>query len=388
MNAYRLDVYDTSGDKLAELTDFWELTYNRTVNGAGLVYFELPEDHRILTHLADQWQFEVWRKPKGKSWGREITGVYRKLEDDRKQIFRTKLTCPGLLTMLGWRSVMWAAGTANRSVFTSAAAETIAKTLVSYNAGADATVANGRLCVGTLSGLSVAADAGGGNTLDWYCAFSNLLKTLQNLSLVGGGDFDLVKTSPTTYEFRWYPGQLGDDKTGDVTFSMAKGNMANPVYIDDRMDVKTIAVVGGSGTGAARNFEVQTSSEYDADDNHMEIFVDARNVTTAAGLTARGDQELEKHAIQPGLTFDVLQTKQSLYGVHYDLGDLVKVIDPKTGTSYQMKIESVAVSIGKGGEEKIQPIIGKQNVLHAEDMEVIQKINELSKAVEFLQVQE
>jgi hypothetical protein len=74
--------------------------------------------------------------------------------------------------------------------------------------------------------------------------------------------------------------------------------------------------------------------------------------------------------------------------VHYNLGDLVTVIDPKTGTSYQMKIESVAVSLGEGGEEKIQPIIGKQNVLHADDMEVIQKIDELSKAVEFLQVQE
>jgi len=63
---------------------------------------------------------EVWRKPSGQAWARDFIGIYR----HRRVEIRDRSTftgyCPGIMSMLGWRHVMWKAGTANRSRFVAA----------------------------------------------------------------------------------------------------------------------------------------------------------------------------------------------------------------------------------------------------------------------------
>jgi hypothetical protein len=350
MADYYLDVYDTSGTRQAMITDFSSLTYTRRVNAPGLLQVVLQGNHPVLSNLADKWQIEVWRKPAGGSFARDFVGLARQDEFYYGDKSSAVLTCPGLMTMLAWRIVNWYAGTANRSEFNATAAETIMKTLVNYNAGSSATTGNGRLRNGAITGLTVETDGANGNSLDWFCSYENLLETLQQLALVAGGDFDLVKTSATAWQMRWYTGQLGTDRTASVIFALERGNMANPQYKYLRMAEKTVAMVGGQGEGSGRSIVIRTGDTYSAS-NDIEMFVSANDVDTTAGLQARGDVALSEAKAQTQFAFDVLQTPATLYGTHYVLGDLVAAVNPFTGVSIDLKIDQVMVTVNEGGNE-------------------------------------
>jgi hypothetical protein len=256
------------------------------------------------------------------------------------------------MSKLAWRIVAWTAAYTNRSKFTSAKAETIANTLVKYNITSDATIANGREREGALTGVTVEADGAEGNTIDWYCAYDNLLETLQDLTLVGGGDFDLVKTSSTAWQYRWYTGQLGTDNSSSVTFALERGNMGNPVYIDNRLNEKTVCIVGGQGETSSRTIEVRTGTNYAAG-NNIETFEQATDITTQAGLQSRGDKALAEVEAVKEFSFDVLQIPGCEYGDDYVLGDLVTAVNPYDQTTYTVKVQSVSVSIEKDGTEDI-----------------------------------
>jgi hypothetical protein len=366
--AYRLDFYDISGTLQAVLTSsaaadgdgeksgFLSLAYTKRVNKPGLMQFVLRGDHEILTSLADKWQIEVHRKPDSAAWARDFVGIYRQPKwtiSDRKTFVGL---CPGLTSMLGWRIVNWAANIANRTKFTSAKAETIMNTLVSYNAAANATTGNGRKRNGAITGLTVEADGAEGNTVDWYCAQANLLETLQELAQIAGGDFDLVKTSPTAWQFRWYTGQLGTDRTVSVIFSVELGNMANVHYSELRIQEKTVACVWGQGEDAGRDYVTRQGANYSSS-NDIEMYVDAKDIDqeATAALNARGDQKLKEAQMVEVFEFDVLQAPQTRYGVHYFLGDKVTAVNPFSGVSLPLKVDAVSISFDQDGSEKVMP---------------------------------
>lgn len=355
MANYRLDVYDLSGVQQAVLTDFTALAYTRQVNAPGLVQISLRGNHPILATIADKWQIEVWRKATT-TWRREITGLWRAEQwsygTERGNVLSAAM--PGLMSMLAWRQILYPANTTNRTKFVSARGETVLKTLVNYNAAASATVVNGRYRAGAITGLSVQADGANGNLVDWYCAYDNLLESLQKLMDIAGGDFDLVKTSSTTYELRWYTGQLGTDRSATVKFGLEYGNMANPVFLDSRAGEATVAVVGGQGEDAGREYVIRTGTNYAAG-NDIEMFVPATDVEIGdtAGLNSRGDQKLREVEAVRSFSFDVLQTPETTYGVNYDLGDKVSAINPHNGTVYTQKVKAVSVSIDEKGSEQV-----------------------------------
>ena len=199
---YRLDMHTAAGVKIAEVTDFWSLGYQRRVNAPGLLTFGLAGNHRALADLEHNGQLIVYRRNPalGLPWTPDFWGLFRGQRRRYSDHDVFEATCPGILTMLGWRIVAWPAGTASRSSF-STRAETVLKLLVSYNAGPEATVANGRIRDGVIAGLSVEANEAGGNTISLDCAWANLLESLQKAATIGGGDFDLIKTGAAVWEF-------------------------------------------------------------------------------------------------------------------------------------------------------------------------------------------
>jgi hypothetical protein len=354
MTKYRLDVYDTSGDKQFVITDFRKLSYVKRVNAPGIVQFDMAGDHSLLDDIAANWQIEVWRKPSDGTWGREMTGLYRYLNWNYQYDNNAEIICPGLMSMLGWRIVAWTAAYADRSKFTSEKAETVANTIVKYNCTSSATTGNGRERDGAITGMTVEADGAAGNTVDWYCAWDNVLSSLQDLVKIGGGDFDLVKTSSTAWQFRWYEGQLGTDNSSSVTFALERGNMANPIYVDNRLNEKTAAIVGGQGEESDRAIEIRTGTDYNASTNNIETFVAATDITTTAGLNSRGDKALAEGEAVKTFNFDVLQVPGCLYGDDYVLGDKVTAVNPYDQTTYTVKIQAVMVSFKDDGTEDIK----------------------------------
>lgn len=346
---YKVRLFDTTGELQYELTEFLSLGYVKEVNRPGLCEFALSGQHTAVANIADKWQVEVMRRnqQQGIEWYTDFYGMVRRKNQQGVSpgIFRAH--CPGWLSMLGWRVVAYPAGVVDRSKFTFVESETIMKTLVEYNAGVSATTGNGRLRTGTITGLSVEADGGNGNVRDFSCPGQNLLAALQELALIAGGDFDLVKTDAAEWEFRWYTDQLGTDRSASVIFSVGYDNMSEPEFSDDHTAERTVAIVAGQGEGAAREFVVRTGPDYDASDNNIEMFVDARNVTAGDtdGLNDRGDIALEERRALEYFNFDIQQTHALAYGRDYFLGDLVTALSAYTGLGVTKKLQAVTVTV-------------------------------------------
>jgi hypothetical protein len=370
---YRLDVFNNSGVLQGSMTGtaaggsakksgFLQLACINRVNAPGLLTFSLRGDHWLLSSLADKWQFELWRKPFAGSWSREMAAIFRAGQWEYGEKSNIVLYCPGILSLLGYRTINWYADLANRTAFDGVVAETIMKTLVTYNITSSATTGNGRKRSGTnwpATQITVEADGANGDIRDWYCFGDNLLASLQKLAPIAGGDFDLVKTSPTAYQFRWYDGQLGTDRSATVKFSLGLGNMGLPEYNESRLDEKTVACVWGQGEGSARDYVTRTGLNYTTT-NDIEMFVDARDVElgNSTGLNDRGDQKLSEVEAARTFRFDALQAPATLYGVDYFLGDLVSVENPLTGSVYTQKVVAVSQSLDPAGKQSVGIEVG------------------------------
>lgn len=352
---YKLRIYDGSNQLQAEVTDFLALQYVRVVNEPGLLVFVLPGEHSAIEYLTLNAQVEVWRRDLDFNipWTREFVGIFKDEERQQAGPFSSfKASCPGVLTLLSERIVAWYAETSNRSSF-SGAAETVMKTLVDYNAGSNATVVNGRIRNGTITGLTIETDGGRGSSIEIKCAWDNLLSTLQEIALIGGGDFDLVKEDNGDLNFRWYSNQRGSDRSAEVTFSTLNGNIANPVYRKIRSSERTVAIVGGGGEQDNRTVEVVTGDSYSTG-NNSEFFADSRNSTS--GLSNTGQAKLKESSYRETLEFEVLQTPSSMYGVHYFVGDIVTA--NYQDISVQLKINKVAVTLDSNGNQTIDIDMG------------------------------
>lgn len=356
---YKLVVKDTSGAVVAEISDFLALSYSKEENGPGWCRWRVRGDHDVVSAIDHLYQVEVWRRMAryGVDWYRDFSGYYdgeERLHSDQG-FFQAE--CPGDVARLGWRIVAWYAGETNRSAFYSKAAETIMKTLVSYNVGASATTGNGRLLNGTMTGMSVQTDQALGNSLDWFCAYKNVLDELMDLSKVAGGSFDLVKTGDAAWEFRWYTGQRGQDRSGSVTFALGMDNMANMGYRRHRMRERTVAVVAGRGQGGERETVTRTGTNYSAA-HHREVFVDARNKRSTAGYQDAGDTRLDELEAREEFVFDALQTEGYLYGRDYCeggvVGDLVTAVKWFDGSGVTQRIRRVQVTMEQGGGERVE----------------------------------
>lgn len=343
-----------AGAKVAEIDDYWALAYRRAVNEPGLLSFEMSADNSKIALLEEDAQIEVRRIDLAAGIDTtDFYGLYRKERRTFTDHNTITISCPGQMDLLADRVIAWYAGVTNRTSFSSLPAETIMKTLVSYNAGSAATAANGRLVDGQIMGLSVQTDAAAGNVINWSCAWKPLLPELQDIAKVAGGDFDLIKTGAQSWEFRFYPGQRGTNRsTGadKVTFSLAYGNMANPIYTYDRMSEATVAIVAGQGEAQARATSVRYGENF-ASINHREIFVDARQETTIAGLEAKGDRTLKDVQARATFEYDVVQVPSSRYGLHYFLGDLVAAQYQTISVIQQVK--AVNIEFQKSGKEMI-----------------------------------
>jgi hypothetical protein len=369
---YYINLTDTAGALVATVTGgmggdggesstgFTSLAYRNEVNAAGYAQITFAGNHPARSLLPTNGQVEVYRRNTdlSVSWYRDFVGIFRGQTHTTRETGNWTIDCPGIMSVLGWRNVAWYAGTANRSTFTSAASETIMKTLVSYNAGSNATAANGRVRDGITSGklsniwtISNQADGAAGNSKSWSCAWDNLLGTLQALAKAGaGGDFDLIKTAATTFEFRWYTGQRGTNRTASVIFSLDRGNMANPQYTYSRQSEATVAIVAGQGDGSSRVVVTRNGADQSSS-NDIEAFVDGRSYSTTAALQAIGDKAMFDRRARASLNYEVLQVPNAYYGKDYFVGDLVTA--RYLGSSFTQKVNAVNVAFDQSGNERI-----------------------------------
>lgn len=357
-----LRVYDRSGDlKNGFLPVIWA-RYTDRVNNADPLIFAVNIETEGAEDLDEFDILEVMIRNKElnlvSSDGGFISAFHGIMRDwilstDENGVSFVEYTAPGINHILDFRSILFHAGYENRSIFESVAAETIMKTLVSYNTTDLASVANGRYRNGDLLpgmgyDISVGYDDGLGEILSVSFKGGKLLPSLQKVADQAGGDFALTWISDDQYLFEFYPGQLGDDKTTGserVVFSLENGTMLNPKLI--RTGAKsTIALSAGQGQEDLRDTSIVYGPDY-ASDYDFEMFVDARSEKTEDGRIYRGNLKLDEKRILERLDFEVLQTGNQFYSPipidgrqTYKVGDLVLAVYPDEQIR---KIEAIQV---------------------------------------------
>lgn len=363
---YNIIVSNATGVRQFIITDFLNLQYQKTVNDVGLMSFSVLDTHPMALAIVERdWQVEVIRsRPADKNSNNAIAAYTDFGGFIREEERVTSVAGTTLVTYyaVGWNDLLrrsiiaYKADVANRTQFVAVSAERIMKTLVTRNATPFGNTADGRdRNVPAWGGrVAIETDLNRGNLLDMFFGRVNLLDTLQQIADIGGGDFDMVKlpaTIQTAWIFRWYTGQLGTNRSATVTFALQYGNMANPTLRYRRLEEKTVAIVAGQEVAGVRSIESVTGTNYNADTNSYEIFVDGSDITTTAGLQNRGSAKLYELRAREELSFDVIQTPGSLYGLHYFLGD--KVTGYFQGVSATKKIQSVSINFDASGLERV-----------------------------------
>lgn len=356
---YYLEVRSPTGTVLGQIDDYWTLGYHKEVNAPGWLKFVLDGNNSKLSLLQDKAQILVMRSDSanGVAPYEDFCGIFRKQVKTTKDADVIEIECPGVAHILSWRVNAFYADLSNRSAFTNKPAETIMKTLVTYNFTASATTGNNRKRTGTMSNpftISVAADSARGNSLDRNNSGVNILKELAEIAGIGGLDFKLTRTGAATWQFDVGVPYLGTNKQSSVIFSVYNGNMADPEYTYDAIDEKTVAIVAGQDQKSKRQFAIRTSGAYSSN-NNIEMWVDARNDgATSAGMNAAGDKALRASRVQEEFKYTVRQSPASRYKLDYDLGDVVGArYDP---INIAQKVQAVTIEYEKSsGKENITP---------------------------------
>lgn len=355
---YKLIVREPGGTKaMEEITDFLWLSYTRKRNRPGLLRFGLPQNHAAIDVLGDRYQVEVWRRNVDATldWYRDFSGLYL-LDVDRAQEEpeRFEAYVPGDLVMLSWRHVLWYAGIANRSTFASVNAETIIKTLVTYNATAAATTAAGRLefdgAITWPGPVTVEADTGRGPVMDWNCAYDNLLETIYDLVRIANGEFDLVKNDACNgWQFIAHH-TARTNRTKTVVFSSAFDNLAQAQY--QRRGARiTGVVIGGPNEQSAREISSTTANGW-TQASHVEGFFNGSNLKTDAARIAAGERVIYDARLIEEIGFLIAQTQALRYGRDYFLGDTVAW--RAFGLEGSVVIDEVTVALAQDGRETVQ----------------------------------
>ena len=352
---YRLDILSPAGVLLDTIgwesvgddpsrSTFKSLTCQLRVNKPGRLVAQFPSNHLLIDDLEDRSQIELWEEvpEAGIEPHRFFSGIYRspRFKDYGPRGVFT-LVADGDMSLLDWRIVNYYAGRSDRSQFISKKAEYIMKFLVYYNITNLATTGQDRKRNGTnwpATEIDVESGNSLGTTLDWYCHGDNLLKTLQELTRVGGGDFSLAKVNGAKiWEFRFHLGQLGTDRTATVLFSAERDNIDDLTYLLDRSKERTVACVWGNEKGEYREYLTRTGINYTAN-NDREVYVSAAGVETTVGRENRGDAKLDR--MQAREAFDFVARLDQLYVFNKDvfLGDLVNVVNYYTGASLTGKV--------------------------------------------------
>lgn len=164
------------------------------------------------------------------------------------------------------------------------------------------------------------------------------------------------------YRFRTFPDRRGRDRTKGTIFSVENGNLGSPTYYEDYLDEITSVFHYNSRKPAWSGHNIQSNDQYLSRWNYIEVSDITTTVTANADLN-KMRAELRDGAARKVMNAEFLDSPgsltqpRSLYGVDWDLGDLLPVVFG--GKVMNVEVQIVYVAVNDAGEENIS---GKSQV--------------------------
>jgi hypothetical protein len=219
---------------------------------------------------------------------------------------------------------------------------------VGANAGPSAVTAR------RVAGLTLAADPAAGSTITGRARFQPLLAFLAELATGGGVTVTVTQSGASLVA----AAVATVDRSADVAFAHDLGNLESSEYAVAASN-GSVLYVGGQGEGTARVFTVASNGS----SRRVESFADRRDVTDPAELAEVAAVLLAERAGKTSLTVNPIDTPTCRYGVHYRLGDLVRldidgvaVVDRVVAVRTVLSAAGLTREITIGAESSAGPI--------------------------------
>jgi hypothetical protein len=229
-------------------------------------------------------------------------------------------------------------------------AETVILNYVNANCGPSAHVSR-RFPV-----FQVAPTQGRGKTITGSARFYNLLDFIYNLARLAGDIGFRVRLNEATYTLVFEVFEPADHSS-DVIFSTDFGNLQSFAYMFKAPEANVIYTLG-QGVGTARAYHVASDPASVDLWGRLETVKDQRNEPDAAKLADWAQAELSEAGELHGFSVSplALGSVGFVYGLDYNLGDLVTVADD--GIAFSERVTEIAVKLDENGNETITPTIG------------------------------
>jgi hypothetical protein len=378
---YKIQVYDPSGTLVAVLDKWQRLEFKHIINTPDYCKIQLNGDEDWESIFEVNSVVEVWRKVPGYSpdgvppnrlkaggWYVEWDGLH---SDHTHTTFRNGRTiytsyCDGYLDLIQRREVLYyASETASRSKKSATPAQTAIYEFVEENCGASATVAGGRLYEGTITGLSIPFNVGGGNNWSGARAYRNVLEVIRDIGELENIDFDVVGLGGANWSFETYLDQMGEDRTttgldpstglnaagnAPVIFSLANDNISQATYKNSRRNSANVIACLGKGKYADRAYYISAdATEIDANRiNQREMCRNASSQDDAAELISMSEEYLNEFQPIEDFLFTPLSVESTIYGVHYWWGD--RCTSRYRSLELDKRLTGVSITVDDNGE--------------------------------------
>lgn len=381
---YELWLTDEAGQRMGMLNDYSYISYTRAVHQFGSLEFAVPFKpftRRYPVWFMPDWRVEVWRSP-GSEYPlrREDVFLLRKPNvytrtDDNMQMLR-------FYGRNGWdllnrRVVIQRAGTshATKTDYADDMMKAIVREQMLYDSAVDEDGTPDNTRAYPEGEFSVASDVSAGPQISLSFEGKNVLDVLKTIKKqtfqLYTDDPDnariwydvrpisLPGSKPLGWRFETRAGLFGADRTNELEFSLENANISAPTYSISHLDeVNTVYVYGG-GRGSTQIIQkVQDAARAGVSRwNLCETTISASNETDTAGLDSRGAAELEDKKPAEDLPLEFLNnpggihTPRSLYGLDWDLGDLLRV--SYAGMQFEAEVNLVYISVNENGAESI-----------------------------------
>lgn len=398
MAEYALWLTDDAGRRitlLSELKEPFFFSYTRAVSGMATFNFGVafrPFKDKIKPYFAPDRRVEVWRSPAhGVPLRREDVFMLRKAHvytrDDNVEVLQ--FYGRNGIDLLNRQSVIQRDGTsyASKTDNVDDMMKAIVREQMLYGSAITRLGVQDNSSAWPQNEFFVQADLGLGPSVSRSFAdrkVFDILKELrdasQQLHVENSSNrkiyFDVIPrdlagittttASPLGWEFQTYADLRGSDRTMGAEFSLENENIAKPAYSISHLDEINAVIVRGNGSGLNQmiGFAQDTTRVASSRWNRFEKVFAATSESSVTALNDAGRAELFKGKPVEELYVTFLNSPggpnapRSLYGLDWDMGDLVKV--NYADKQFEVEIGVVYVAVDDTGNEVITARNGVQ----------------------------
>ena len=352
---YQICITDDTGTIVAIPRDYGSCRYTlRADGGIGVCEIILPRRkyQSIMDEAKPDYRIQIWRSIDGGATYRldghtEYLALQWEKSDDA-----IRVTAPSIQQILTRRINAFYAGyrdpvTRVGAIYTGTVT-TMMYDLINANFSGGMIDPNRDVIGIFIPNFTINGPLSLGPTLNVACTRENVFDTINKFAeaSINAGRWaaGIVSSNGTRWEFNAYVDWAGVDRRNTLLLSPDARNIQNATLTINAIDQKSSIIAAGRGTGQGRYIAIQQDAQTIAKSvyGYKESFVEDTNARTSQ-MNSLARSELRKLRQTLDFTCDLTQQYGTVRGVHYDIGDYLRV--RYLDTILDVRLDMIEVSL-------------------------------------------